>query len=79
MKQSVESTFPVLQIIGYEMQEVTTQHTVYHPMIVRQGKIHFMTNSNRITFRCLHNSRFLFNVSHSQNSYLRLIYNRRTE
>ena len=38
MKQSVESTFPVLQIIGYEMQEVTTQHTVYHPMIVKTRK-----------------------------------------
>ena len=73
MKQSVESTFPVLQIIGDKMQEVAPQHTIYHTVIVRKRQVHFMTDGNCISFRCLYDSRFLLNVSHSQDSYLRLI------
>ena len=61
------------------MQEVAPQHTIYHTVIVRKRQVHFMTDGNCISFRCLYDSRFLLNVSHSQDSYLRLIYDRCAE
>ena len=69
MKQSVIS-LPVFQVIGYEVQEVASQHTVNYTMVIRQGQIHLMTDSNRITFRCLYYGRLLLNISHSQNGNL---------
>ncbi len=53
------STLPVLQVISNEMQEVTAQHSVYYPMVIRQREVHFMTNSNRVAFRSFYDSRFL--------------------
>ena len=64
----------------YKMQEVTSQHSVYYPMIVRQRQVHFMPDCNRITLRSFYNSRFLLKYHlPTQDSNLRLINDWRTE
>src|SRR5690606_12112240 len=67
---------PSFKVISYSFYELTSKSSIYYSVVIAVRKEHFLTNSDKVSFRSFDNCRHFTDTSKSQNTYLWLIDNR---